>query len=303
MPYVHFHDRHEDGSDEDLARTSRFEREPRPYESSSKYLRNRSRESSNDSSESEPLDDRFRRQPAPYGGPRPRPSAGPKRWVRWDDAEDTRNYYSDSSSSSVAIRRREASDRRYDRERERERFEEEEELMRERRKLARMRSLQELRERQRARSTSDTDYSSDSHIDIHVSRRRREIPSRLQSPVRYVGDSRSRSRGRSHRRGYVPPISADRDDNDAQLAETLPFDLKDEKLIEDARRSTGKAGSTLQAWFKKRASFGDGIDTELVVINAAESFTDEKAKSIVTLYCQKDALDHVEPTPRQIYWL
>ncbi|KAH0432986.1 hypothetical protein CcaCcLH18_06101 [Colletotrichum camelliae] len=143
----------------------------------------------------------------------------------------------------------------------------------------------------------------DSHIDIHVSRRRSEIPSRLQSPVRYVGDSRSRNRGRSHRRGYVPPISADRDDNDAQLAETLPFDLKDEKLIEDARRSTGNTGSTLQAWFKKRASFGDGIDTELVVINAAESFTDEKAKSIVTLYCQKDALDHVEPTPRQIYWL
>lgn len=284
--------------DEDLAHFSTSDRQPKPYDGSSKHEPHRSLESSNDSSESEPLDVCFRREPVSYDH---RPAEEPKRWVKWDDADDLRNSYSDSSSSSVGIDHRHASNERYHREREREKEEEEARLRRVRRKLAKMRSREELPERQRIHSTSDNPYSSDS-VDIgsiHISHRRGKSP----TPVQYISRNRSRSRDRSHRRSYVPPISADRDDNDAQLAETLLFDLKDQRFIEDARRSNANAGSMLQAWFRKRASFGDDVDTELVVINAAESFTDEKAKSVVTLYCQKDALDHVKPAPRQIYWL
>lgn len=108
---------------------------------------------------------------------------------------------------------------------------------------------------------------------------------------------RFKSQSDSPRRSHVAPISAERDNNAEELAS------KGNEVIEDARKSSGFPGAMLRAWHKKYVNFGEGVETELLVINAAESFADEKDKSVVTLYCQKNPLDRAAPAPRQIHWL
>lgn len=101
------------------------------------------------------------------------------------------------------------------------------------------------------------------------------------------------------------PVSADTDDDEAPLVETLNLPLRGQGSINARHPNVASStGAVLEAWHQKHVSFSNGnIETELVVINAAESFTDEVGQSTVTLYCQKDALNKSRPPPHQITWL
>ncbi len=61
--------------------------------------------------------------------------------------------------------------------------------------------------------------------------------------------------------------------------------------------------SMANAWAKPSASLGNGVDTELLVINTAEQYTDNRGESIVTLYCPTDPAVTPTAPPKQIYWL
>ncbi|KAK1990757.1 hypothetical protein LX36DRAFT_384513 [Colletotrichum falcatum] len=139
--------------------------------------------------------------------------------------------------------------------------------------------------------------------------------SRSRSRSRSWSQNRSRSRSRdwsqnrtwhhdrSRRHGNLHPVSIHPDDEGDQLVETLSYKQKDYDDMESTRDHLETAGGMFEAWYKKHASFGDGIDTELLVINAAESFADKKGVSVVTLFCQKDALGKSNAAPHQMYWL
>jgi hypothetical protein len=219
----------------------------------------------------------------------------------------------------------------------RKRLREEHELERARRELEMLRQAEENR-----RYRSDDDSDPDARYNVRNTRRSRYSPSpspppppfgrrhsiprgrrspspfrrrSIETPVvldydRYRAAGISPTFGR-HRyptpspqrntfmRRYIPPFSADTDDDEAPLVETINLPFKGQSTTQVARA----AGGMLRAWHKKQMSFARGIETELVVINAAESFTDKGGKSIVTLYCQKDALDTGKTAPHQITWL
>lgn len=101
---------------------------------------------------------------------------------------------------------------------------------------------------------------------------------------------------------YSPAESADKKARIQNLVETFTFHDKGERDANSERQpQTGR--SMLRAWHQKQAKFPNGIRTELTVINAAESFKGEGNKGVVTLYCQKDALDNNAGSQRQIHWL
>lgn len=108
---------------------------------------------------------------------------------------------------------------------------------------------------------------------------------------------------RERRPGYMPPVSADTDDEEAPLAETVTLKFDGKENGTTANLPQAGSDGMHQAWYQSQASFGNGVDTELVVINAAESFTDERGNSSVTLYCQKDPLGQEKSPPSQMYWL
>jgi hypothetical protein len=57
-------------------------------------------------------------------------------------------------------------------------------------------------------------------------------------------------------------------------------------------------------WSSRYATLREGVDTELLVINAAESLTDEKNKTVVTMYCQNDVIGKTATAPsNQMHWL
>ncbi|KDN66471.1 hypothetical protein CSUB01_08187 [Colletotrichum sublineola] len=60
---------------------------------------------------------------------------------------------------------------------------------------------------------------------------------------------------------------------------------------------------TVKGTAEKHTSLGDGMDTELLIVNAAESFADEQGESMTPLYCAKDPLGQDVPSSNQVYWL
>ena len=103
---------------------------------------------------------------------------------------------------------------------------------------------------------------------------------------------------------YKPPVSSDPFDNNEYLVETFPIQQKEDYGIETAPGPRGTPGLHC-AWTSKQQTFENGdIQTELLVINAAENFTFNGDKSLVTLYCQREALDEKHGhNPQRISWL
>lgn len=95
--------------------------------------------------------------------------------------------------------------------------------------------------------------------------------------------------------------SSNPDDNNAPLVERC-----DLSLVEDDAIKHQSAEEIRRAWLQQHSILGNGIETELAVINAAEGFTVEAGKCAVTLYCQKDDPDEPSETAvkhRRLYWL
>ncbi|KAJ3490413.1 hypothetical protein NLG97_g5786 [Lecanicillium saksenae] len=106
-------------------------------------------------------------------------------------------------------------------------------------------------------------------------------------------------REREDRKAYCRPKSSDPDENDAELVETFTFEYNPHHFPGHEQPVTH---GMLRAWHQN-ALFPNGVETELLTINAAESFIAEGDKSVVTLYCKKDALDATPDSQNQIHWL
>ena len=90
-----------------------------------------------------------------------------------------------------------------------------------------------------------------------------------------------------------------------ELSYSCPLRRKDPKAPNiNLIGGLGRPGITAHPWFSQSATLHEGVDTELLVINAAESLTDEKNKTTITLYCQNDVLGKTATAPSsQMYWL
>lgn len=105
-------------------------------------------------------------------------------------------------------------------------------------------------------------------------------------------------------RSYATPLSIDPHDKERHLVETVPIQHQADHGLDMTMRLCETPGIDL-AWTSKQQIFEKGdIQTELLVINAAEGFTFDDGKSMVTLYCQKEALGGSDSqNPHQISWL
>lgn len=113
------------------------------------------------------------------------------------------------------------------------------------------------------------------------------------------------SRRRRHNR-YEPLTSADAEAGaETSLVYTVSIEPGEHGL---SNKGNTSLGSESQSWYRRRTSLEVGIDTELLVINAAESITVDRGESAVRLYCQENALDNsvsgaASVSPNQMRWL
>ncbi|KAK2013407.1 hypothetical protein LZ32DRAFT_256796 [Colletotrichum eremochloae] len=126
--------------------------------------------------------------------------------------------------------------------------------------------------------------------------------------IRFNRSQNRRSRSDSRnvpRQRYRRPSYHDADGNKYPLVESCQVNIRNGQYS-DANaigRLRGASSGMRHAWLQKHTSLGDGMDTELLIVNAAESFADEQGESMTTLYCAKDPLGQDVPSSNQVYWL
>lgn len=109
------------------------------------------------------------------------------------------------------------------------------------------------------------------------------------------------------RRSGQPATSCIPEDGEVKhITETVWIDPENTRDLDaGVGMNKGNGGSFLQPWIQKRARPWIDAETELLVINGAESFADENGQKVVTLFCQESVLDNkiAATPPNQNHWL
>lgn len=151
----------------------------------------------------------------------------------------------------------------------------------------------------------DEEYSDESEV---VSRGRSASyrSERHQGKARDYTNNHNKAHSRSSRRvhrGWDEPVGYDHEhEEQTLLSYVCPMD-KRTKAPTPAPYKRVSRQDRVQPWRQRLARVGHDIVSELLVIDAAESFADEKNETIVTLFCQKNMTARETTPPNQVHWL